>query len=84
MDLATSPLLFYGTIFGWNLRDPNKNAVTFAQDLRHGLTTEMCVAGEETWLAVGTISGIVTIWDLRFRLQVRKLIERCFKTTKYF
>ena len=77
-DLATSPLLFYcttfGSIIGWDIRDPNKNAVTFSQDLRHGLTTAMCVAGEETWLAAGTSSGIVTIWDLRFRLQVRSLI----------
>ena len=28
------------------------------------------VASEETWLAAGTSSGVVSVWDLRFRLQV--------------
>ena len=72
-DLSSSPILFYattyGSIIGWDLRKPG-NAINFTQDLRHGLTTAMCVAGQETWLAAGTSSGVVTVWDLRFRLQV--------------
>ena len=72
-DLGPAPLLFYstsfGSIVGWDLRKPG-NAISFKQDLRHGLTTALSVAGEETWLAAGTSSGVVSVWDLRFRLQV--------------
>ena len=42
----------------------------FRQDLRQGLTTAFTVAGQETWLAAGTSSGVVSVWDLRFKLQV--------------
>ena len=66
-------MLFYATTFvsiiGWDLRKPG-NAVSCRQDQRQGLTTAMCVAGQESWLAAGTSSGVATIWDLRFRLQV--------------
>ena len=72
-DLGPAPMLFYatsfGSIVGWDLRKPG-NAVSFSSDLRQGLTTAMCVAGHESWLAAGTSSGVVTVWDLRFRLQV--------------
>jgi len=77
-DLNTSPLLFYSTAFGsivgWDLRKPG-NAVKFSQELKQGLTTAMCVAGEESWLAAGTSSGVVGVWDLRFKLQVASLIH---------
>ena len=72
-DLGPAPLLFYcttfGSIVGWDLRKPG-HAISFKQDLRHGLTTALSVAAEETWLAAGTSSGVVSVWDLRFRLQV--------------
>ena len=73
-DLHSSPVLYYctsfGSITGWDLRKPG-NAVKFSQDLRQGLTTALTVAGQETWLAAGTSSGLVSVWDLRFKLQVR-------------
>ena len=73
-DLHSSPVLYYctsfGCITGWDLRKPG-DAVTFRQDLRQGLTTALTVAGQETWLAAGTSSGLVSVWDLRFKLQVR-------------
>ena len=73
-DLHSSPVLYYctsfGSIIGWDLRKPG-NAVRFSQDLRQGLTTALTVAGQETWLAAGTSSGLVSVWDLRFKLQVR-------------
>ena len=44
-DLGPAPLLFYCTTFGhivgWDLRKPG-HAVSFKQDLRHGLTTAQC------------------------------------------
>ena len=82
-DLNTSPLLFYatskGSIIGWDLRKQG-NAMSFKQDLRQGNTTAMCVAGHETWLAAGTCNGVVTVWDLRFGIQVCEyecLIGQC-------
>merc|ERR550517_59223 len=50
-------------------------AVTFRQDLRQGLTTALTVAGQETWLAAGTSSGLVSVWDLRFKLKVGSLCQ---------
>ena len=78
-DLWPAPLLFYcttfGSIVGWDLRKPG-HAVSFRQDLRHGLTTALSVAGEETWLAAETSSGVVSVcWDLRFKLQVRDSLK---------
>ena len=41
-----------------------------------GLTTALSVAGEETWLAAETSSGVVSVcWDLRFKLQVRDSLK---------
>jgi len=72
-DLNTSPLLFYctafGSLVGWDLRKPG-TAVKFSQELKAGLSTAMCVGGDESWVAGGTSSGVVGVWDLRFRLQV--------------
>ena len=59
---------------GWDLRKPG-HAVSFRQDLRHGLTTALSVAGEETWLAAGTSSEVVSVWDLRLKLQVRDSLK---------
>jgi len=77
-DLNTSPLLFYctafGSIVGWDIRKPG-TAIRFSQELKQGLTTAMCVAGEESWLAAGTSNGLVGVWDLRFRLQVANLVH---------
>ena len=41
-----------------------------------GLTTALSVAGEETWLAAETSSGVVSVcWDLRSKLQVRDSLK---------
>ena len=75
-DLGHTPLLLYctsfGHIVGWDprLRASEGHAFSFRLGLRHGLTTAMSVATEETWVAAGTSSGVVSVWDLRFKLQV--------------
>ena len=85
-DLNSSPLLFYatskGSIIGWDLRQ-QVDAMCFKQDLRQGNTTAICVAGHETWLAAGTCNGVVTVWDLRFGLQVVTMKIRSKIDTKY-
>jgi len=77
-SVSTSPLLFYctafGSIVGWDLRRPQGEALRFSKELRYGLTTAMTLSrASESWLAAGTSSGLVTCWDLRFRLGVASL-----------
>merc|ERR1712013_543906 len=71
-QLSSSPILFYSTAFGslvgWDIRKPG-DALRFEGDLRQGLTTAMCLGTDETWVASATSSGVVTVWDLRFRLR---------------
>ena len=47
----------------------------FEGDLRQGLTTAMCLGTDETWVASATSSGVVTVWDLRFRLRVSGFVH---------
>lgn len=47
----------------------------FEGDLRQGLTTAMCLGTDETWVAAATSSGVVTVWDLRFRLRVSGFVH---------
>ena len=47
----------------------------FDGDLRQGLTTAMCLGTDETWVAAATSSGVVTVWDLRFRLRVSGFVH---------
>jgi len=72
-DLGSSPLLFYsttfGTVVGWDLRKPG-DAVRFECELRNGLLTAMAISGDESWLCAGTSNGVLSCWDLRFKLQV--------------
>ena len=39
----------------------------FDGDLRQGLTTALCLRTDETWAAAATSSGLVSVWDLRYR-----------------
>jgi len=75
-QLSASPLLLYATSFGalvgWDLRKPG-DALRFEGDLRQGLTTAMCLGADETWAAAATSAGVVSVWDLRFRLRVSGL-----------
>ena len=39
----------------------------FDGDLRQGLTTALCLGTDETWAAAATSSGLVSVWDLRYK-----------------
>ncbi|XP_026320617.1 phosphoinositide 3-kinase regulatory subunit 4 [Hyposmocoma kahamanoa] len=56
------------TIVGWDLRAPG-NAWKLQGDLKQGVYT--CLyANSAGYLAVGTSSGAVAVWDLRFQLPI--------------
>ena len=38
---------------------------------RHGIPTCFCVGRRHDWLLVGTIQGVLDLWDLRFRVRLR-------------
>lgn len=59
----------YGSIVGWDLRQPG-TAWKLENDLKHGVITTMCVDPNECWLALGTSSGYHICWDLRFQLPI--------------
>lgn len=59
----------YGSIVGWDLRQPG-TAWKLENDLKHGVITTMCVDPNECWLALGTSSGFHICWDLRFQLPI--------------
>lgn len=58
----------YGSIVGWDLRAPG-NAWKLQGDLKQGVYTCLHVS-PAGWLAVGTSSGCVRVWDLRFALPI--------------
>lgn len=59
----------YGSIVGWDLRFPG-TAWRIENDLRLGLITSYCVDPHNCWLVVGTSSGNLVCWDLRFQLPI--------------
>lgn len=48
-----------------------RNLHEFANPLHHGPITCLCVDRKRVWLVVGTASGTLTLWDLRFGLLLR-------------
>ncbi|CAG0881054.1 unnamed protein product [Cyprideis torosa] len=43
---------------------------TLTQDLKHGVPTALVQARTETWFSMGSSSGYISLWDLRFKLPV--------------
>ncbi|XP_035452016.2 phosphoinositide 3-kinase regulatory subunit 4 isoform X1 [Spodoptera frugiperda] len=69
---AHGNVIAYATLFanivGWDLRAPG-NAWKLQGDLKQGVTT--CLYADPTgYLAVGTSSGAICVWDLRFHLPI--------------
>ncbi|KAJ0000653.1 hypothetical protein NQD34_012495 [Periophthalmus magnuspinnatus] len=58
-----------GSLVGWDLRQGN-NAWTLKHDLRLGLITSFCVDMHQCWLCLGTSSGTMACWDMRFQLPI--------------
>ncbi|XP_044311713.1 phosphoinositide 3-kinase regulatory subunit 4 isoform X2 [Varanus komodoensis] len=58
-----------GSLVGWDLRSSN-NAWTLKHDLRLGLITSFAVDIHQCWLCIGTSSGTMACWDMRFQLPI--------------
>ncbi|KAM9322734.1 phosphoinositide 3-kinase regulatory subunit 4 isoform 2-T2 [Pholidichthys leucotaenia] len=58
-----------GSLVGWDLRS-NTNAWALQHDLRHGLITSFTVDVHQCWLCLGTSSGTMACWDMRFQLPI--------------
>ncbi|XP_030605913.1 phosphoinositide 3-kinase regulatory subunit 4 isoform X2 [Archocentrus centrarchus] len=58
-----------GLLVGWDLRS-NSNAWTLRHDLRLGLITSFAVDMHQCWLCLGTSSGTMACWDMRFQLPI--------------
>uniref|UniRef100_A0A671X031 non-specific serine/threonine protein kinase n=1 Tax=Sparus aurata TaxID=8175 RepID=A0A671X031_SPAAU len=58
-----------GSLVGWDLRS-NSNAWTLRHDLRLGLITSFTVDMHQCWLCLGTSSGTMACWDMRFQLPI--------------
>ncbi|KAM9723786.1 LOW QUALITY PROTEIN: phosphoinositide 3-kinase regulatory subunit 4 [Menidia menidia] len=58
-----------GALVGWDLRC-NANAWTLRHDLRLGLITSFSVDMHQCWLCLGTSSGSMACWDMRFQLPI--------------
>ena len=44
---------------------------TLSNPVQHGPPTCFCVDKKRTWLLLGTMHGILSLWDLRFRIRVK-------------
>ncbi|XP_037836229.1 phosphoinositide 3-kinase regulatory subunit 4 [Kryptolebias marmoratus] len=58
-----------GSLVGWDLRS-NSNAWMLRHDLRLGLITSFSVDMHQCWLCLGTSSGTMACWDMRFQLPI--------------
>nr|XP_020662521.1 phosphoinositide 3-kinase regulatory subunit 4 [Pogona vitticeps] len=58
-----------GSLVGWDLRS-SSNAWTLKHDLRLGLITSFAVDMHQCWLCIGTSSGTMACWDMRFQLPI--------------
>ncbi|XP_068178962.1 phosphoinositide 3-kinase regulatory subunit 4 [Antennarius striatus] len=58
-----------GALIGWDLR-AGANAWALRHDLRLGLITSFAVDVHQCWLCVGTSSGTMACWDMRFQLPI--------------
>ncbi|XP_024899378.1 phosphoinositide 3-kinase regulatory subunit 4 isoform X2 [Pteropus alecto] len=58
-----------GSLVGWDLRS-SSNAWTLKHDLKSGLITSFAVDIHQCWLCIGTSSGTMACWDMRFQLPI--------------
>ncbi len=67
----------FGDIVGWDPRAPNDSNPSFVlrNGLRDGVQTALAVSPveDQAWVVSGSSSGLVTCWDLRFRLPIVKI-----------
>ncbi|XP_032486405.1 phosphoinositide 3-kinase regulatory subunit 4 isoform X4 [Phocoena sinus] len=58
-----------GALVGWDFRS-SSNAWTLRHDLKSGLITSFAVDIHQCWLCIGTSSGTMACWDMRFQLPI--------------
>ncbi|XP_073079091.1 phosphoinositide 3-kinase regulatory subunit 4 isoform X4 [Manis javanica] len=58
-----------GALVGWDLRS-SSNAWALKHDLKSGLITSFAVDTHQCWLCLGTSSGTMACWDMRFQLPI--------------
>ncbi|GES86228.1 ARM repeat-containing protein [Rhizophagus clarus] len=77
-ESGTDSILLYatskGNICGLDLRTMEV-VWTFKNPKNHGVITAMVTDKKFRWLLVGTSRGIFTLWDLRFRNQLRSWVH---------
>ncbi|CAG8559423.1 2266_t:CDS:2, partial [Acaulospora colombiana] len=77
-DTGTESILLYatskGNICGLDLRSMEV-LWTFENPRSHGVITAMVTDKKYRWLLIGTSRGIFTLWDLRFRIQLRSWVH---------
>ncbi|CAG8529080.1 6880_t:CDS:10, partial [Scutellospora calospora] len=77
-DTGIESILLYatskGNICGLDLRTM-QIAWEFRNPKSHGVITAMVSDRLHRWLLVGTSRGIFTLWDLRFRIQIRSWVH---------
>ncbi|KAF0433331.1 ARM repeat-containing protein [Gigaspora margarita] len=77
-DTGTESILLYatskGSICGLDLRTMQV-MWKFENPKSHGVITAMVSDKKHRWLLIGTSRGIFTLWDLRFRIQIRSWVH---------
>ncbi|CAG8782990.1 25994_t:CDS:2, partial [Racocetra persica] len=77
-DTGTESILLYvtskGSICGLDLRTM-QIVWKFENPKSHGVITAMVSDKKHRWLLIGTSRGIFTLWDLRFRIQIRSWVH---------
>jgi len=70
---ATSNLLYATNTCNVYIQDirSGRTALTMANPRHHGPISSLCLDKRRAWLVVGTLSGVLTLWDLRFGLLLR-------------
>lgn len=62
----------YGYIIGWDLRAPGI-AWKLQNDIKQGVVTALHMDNKQCFLTLGTSSGFLTTWDLRFHLPISSI-----------
>ena len=75
-DNGSKSVLLYATTFGhlvgWDLRAPGI-AWKLQNDIRQGVVTALHMDNKQNFLSLGTSSGYITTWDLRFHIPITSI-----------
>src|SRR5438128_892771 len=78
LQIGAESILMYattkGTVCGLDLRSMELSW-SVENPRSHGVITAMVTDRSHNWLLVGTSRGILTLWDLRFRILLRSWVH---------